>query len=971
MESSAETTVKSTIVRGNVTLLLADESVAWKLQSGTIAVFAVRTHDGKLTGPRRYLFSCSRGDCLFGTTPHSATGGLCFLVVGLEDSEITPVSVDSLLVSNGSTGRQGIPQLDAWTRRICSVVAQAGSLPYAEKAHTESPISLTARQSIKPPAETVLWANVVAGNVAFAGDDRIAVTPELGWIPVSGDVQLMAISDAEVQFRYSADIESQHTYREGLQFLHRACFSRLQQLERQERQRDAERLAERRQHQEHDTSTAFHELSGVVSSRPIAPKSDNSLMTALAVIGKELGITFRPPARFDDGSGGIDRVTAIARASRVRVRRVALRGDWWKGDAGPMLASFGDDGRPVALLRSRDGYVSLDPATGVRHRVDGALNEQISRDAVTFITPLPDKANSLLALGKFAFVPIWIELAFVVGLAIAVTVLGMLVPVSTGLVIDEAIPDANLSLLYQLAAGLLAMALAQAAFAFSQSTIFLRADIKTTSQLQAAVIDRLLRVPARFFRKFSSGDVQNRALMITEISRDISYNAVEGILTGGMAGLNLLICVYYDMRLALVALISAVLVAASTAALSIGIRGAARKLSILQGVLFGFQVQLVSGIAKLRVAGAEVRAFNHWARRITEQLRLTNRIQRLEHWGNLINTGLQLGATICLYYFAATGLAAAAGFAEPNNQGIVLLTMGTFLAFFAAFQRLIGGLTDLSNKLVELGDSWAKRHLVTPFLEEEPENDESKVDPGRLQGALSISHISFRYRADGPLVLNDVNIHANPGQFVAIVGPSGCGKSTLLRILLGFDTPEAGTICYDGQDLSGLDGTAVRRQIGVVLQSGVVNSGSIYENIAGAARVTLDDAWQAARASGLADDIEQMPMGMHTFVQEGGGTFSGGQRQRLLIARALVSKPKILIFDEATSALDNRTQQIVTESLDRLQVTRIVVAHRLSTIREADRVYVMDDGRVVQAGTVDELAALDGLFRRMIARQLV
>jgi ABC-type bacteriocin/lantibiotic exporter with double-glycine peptidase domain len=227
----------------------------------------------------------------------------------------------------------------------------------------------------------------------------------------------------------------------------------------------------------------------------------------------------------------------------------------------------------------------------------------------------------------------------------------------------------------------------------------------------------------------------------------------------------------------------------------------------------------------------------------------------------------------------------------------------------------------------------------------------------------------FRYRSDSALILDQVSIKAEPGEFIALVGPSGSGKSTLLRLLLGFDVPESGTVTYDGQDLAGLDVHAVRRQLGVVLQNSRLMSGSIFENISSSALITMDEAWEAARLSGLADDIAAMPMGMHTMVSEGGTNLSGGQRQRLLIARALALRPRILLFDEATSALDNRTQAIVSESLDRLKVTRVVVAHRLSTIRNADRIYVLQTGRLVQQGTFAELAEQPGLFNQLIKRQ--
>ena len=210
----------------------------------------------------------------------------------------------------------------------------------------------------------------------------------------------------------------------------------------------------------------------------------------------------------------------------------------------------------------------------------------------------------------------------------------------------------------------------------------------------------------------------------------------------------------------------------------------------------------------------------------------------------------------------------------------------------------------------------------------------------------------------------------NAGEFVAIVGPSGCGKSTLFRLLLGFEQPEAGSIFYDAQDLKGLDLNSVRRQIGVVLQNSTLFRGDVFANIIGSKPLTLDDAWEAARLAGLDNDLRQMPMGMHTVITDGGGGLSGGQRQRLMIARAIVSKPRILLFDEATSALDNNTQAIVSRSLEGLKATRIVIAHRLSTVQNADRIYVFDEGNVVQSGTFTELIQQDGLFAALAKRQL-
>ena len=258
-----------------------------------------------------------------------------------------------------------------------------------------------------------------------------------------------------------------------------------------------------------------------------------------------------------------------------------------------------------------------------------------------------------------------------------------------------------------------------------------------------------------------------------------------------------------------------------------------------------------------------------------------------------------------------------------------------------------------------------------PILNTPPEVFPQARDPGPLSGRLEVDRVSYRYNPELPLALDRVSLRMEPGEFVALVGASGCGKSTLIRLLLGFASPEEGVIRYDDQNLSGLRITAVRRQIGTVMQNSGIFSGSILETIAGSAIISLEQAWEAAELVGLADDIKAMPMGMQTMVPEGGGTFSGGQRQRLAIARALVRKPKILIFDEATSALDNRTQAIVTQSLEALAVSRLVVAHRLSTIVHADRIVAFDNGRVVQNGTFDELLADgDGIFAALMRRQI-
>jgi ATP-binding cassette subfamily C protein len=327
----------------------------------------------------------------------------------------------------------------------------------------------------------------------------------------------------------------------------------------------------------------------------------------------------------------------------------------------------------------------------------------------------------------------------------------------------------------------------------------------------------------------------------------------------------------------------------------------------------------------------------------------------------VFNAAFPILATAGIFYYTAELM---------KDPKITPLTTGDFLAFNAAFGQFLTAMLQLSSSIVGVLNIVPLYERAKPIFQTLPEVDQGKSDPGELKGNIELNHIAFRYRPDAPLVLRDLSLSIKAGQFVAFVGSSGCGKSTLFRLLLGFERPESGAIYYDGQDLAGLDIGSVRRQMGVVLQNGRLLSGDIFTNIIGSAPLTLDDAWQAAEMAGLAEDIKGMPMGMHTVISEGGGGLSGGQRQRLLIARAIVGRPRLLLFDEATSALDNQTQAIVGQSLEKLQATRIVIAHRLSTILNADKIFVFDKGVVVQSGNYEELMAQEGLFAELAKRQI-
>jgi ATP-binding cassette subfamily C protein len=774
----------------------------------------------------------------------------------------------------------------------------------------------------------------------------------------SGVVTLPILDTSTIQ---SWDTQAQET----LANFYTECLRCLEQLEQQKYTEELAQFTERERLNRQLAEGALGELASVLKPQEAAFFQEGTpLLIAAGAVGRALGITIRPPARSEDLKRVKDPLEAIARASRIRMRRVLLSDNWWKKDCGPLLAYTNEENLPVALLPvAAANYEIFDPVERTRTPVNARTAELLAPVAYMFYRSLPDRDLKPSDLLQFAFKGRTRELFLILLTGIAATLLGMLTPQVTAILIDNAIPDADRGLLVQIGLGLLAASFGSAIFQLAQGFATLKLETVSDSDTQAAVWDRLLNLRVSFFRQYSTGDLESRVSSISQIRSQLSGTTLRTLFTSFFSLLNLCLLFFYSLQLALVAVGVALVAIIVTTISGVVTRRKIRPLQELGGEIFGLMVQLIGGVSKLRVAGAEDRAFAYWAKKYSQQLKLMLSTQLIEDILATFNVMLPTVSSIVIFWLASTFL----GQFQTKGDG---LSTGTFLAFNTAFSTFIGGATSLSNTVINVLEIAILWERAKPILEAKPEVDHKQADPGRLSGRLRLDHLTFRYRKDGSLNLDDVTIQAEAGEFIALVGPSGSGKSTIIRLLLGFETPEQGTIYYDGQDLSGLDISAVRRQLGVVLQNGRINNASIFENISSNALITMDEAWEAARMAGFAEDIQAMPMGMHTVISEGGTNLSGGQRQRLLISRALVLKPRILLFDEATSALDNRTQAIVSESLERLQVTRVVIAHRLSTIRKADHIYVIEAGRVVQQGTFDQLANQEGLFLKLMARQM-
>jgi NHLM bacteriocin system ABC transporter ATP-binding protein len=486
----------------------------------------------------------------------------------------------------------------------------------------------------------------------------------------------------------------------------------------------------------------------------------------------------------------------------------------------------------------------------------------------------------------------------------------------------------------------------------------LRLEGRVEATLQSAVWDRLLRLPTKFFTERSTGELASAAMGVSAIRRVLSGISSVAVQAGTVGTVNLALLLWYSPLLTLVAVAMLVVIAAVFLGMGLWQLRWQRRLIVLNNKLNNQAFQTLRGLPKLRVAAAESFAYAAWAREFARSRELQQRVGRMKNLITVVNAVYLPLCTLIMFMLLA-------GPARGT------LSVSSFLTFNTAVTMMLTSVTQLTGALISAASVLPLFEQIKPVLDETPEVRGGSTAPGTLSGAIEARDLSFRYAEDAPLVLDNVSFQVLPGEFVAIVGASGCGKSTLLRLLIGFDKPVSGGVLYDGQDLAALDQAAVRRQCGVVLQNAQPFTGSILDCICGVEMFSLEEAWEAAGMAGLAEDIKRMPMGMHTVLSDGGGTVSGGQRQRLMIAQALIRRPRILFFDEATSALDNETQRIVIESTRKLRSTRVVIAHRLSTVMDADRVIVMSDGRVVQQGSPAELLAdTGGLFHELVRRQI-
>ena len=716
-------------------------------------------------------------------------------------------------------------------------------------------------------------------------------------------------------------------------------------------------IEERRNADQQLLEDSFVRIAGVVLGQRTAQRIKDERIVAKNAIGEILKYYHYKTAEIPEELKSIEeQVDYCLRPNGLMRRTVELKEGWYRDAFGPVLAFTREDSLPVALLPGKfTGYVFNDPKTGEHKRLNAENAALFENEAICFYRPLPQKSLGIPDL--LLYMKHCITISDIVMIAVgtlAVTLVGLIMPRITRALTGPVLASGRADALIGIAVCMICVSLSAQLISSVKNLVQARLSTKTSLGVQASMMMRLLTLPASFFRKYSPGELKSRSMSVNQLCSMM----LDMVMSTGLTSLTSLLYIGQIFRFTPVLVIPSVLIVLVTVVFSIistlvQIR-IKRKEMEHSAKESGMSYSIISGVQKIKLSGAEKRVFAKWLDVYAEGAELIYNPPMFIKINGVISTAISLISTIVLYYIAVKS-----GISQSN-----------YFAFTASYGMLMGAFMSVSGIALSAAQIKPILEMAEPFLKTAPETAERKEIVTHISGSIDMNHVSFRYEDSAPYIINDLSLKIRPGEYVAVVGRTGCGKSTLVRLLLGFEKPEKGAVYYDGKDIEGLDLPSLRRKIGTVMQDAGLFQGDIYSNIViTAPELTLSAAWEAAEKAGIAEDIRAMPMGMHTMVSEGQGGISGGQRQRLMIARAIAPEPKLLIFDEATSALDNKTQRQVSEALDAMGCTRIVIAHRLSTIKHCDRILVLDGGSVVEDGTYEELIEKGGIFAALVERQ--
>lgn len=939
-------------------LRLDDPDAQWLVVAGSVTLFAARPPRAPaMEGPRRYIGTLPSGSLLCGLGTDET--GAALIAVGTPETVLQPLEPSGLPAS-----AEAAPRLALATTNWCRALAEGLARPMSPRPRADIAVSSAggpvqaASGAILTARGTPIWLRLPPGTWLLFGLEPvqgIVPLPTEAWLTGSGGiVEPVAAPDAVMQDGWQTGLRAFNTA--GL-----ATLSSALALDAADELNRLRLRAERDDEADADQRSAFAAILGN-STDPQEPGDTDPLMPVFRVVCSHIGIRPKRPIRVRRADiDSIPTLDELARASGLRLRPAHLPEGWWREDHGPLFAKL-DSGETVGLLYKGNRYRVHSTARLDGVALDPTMAARIGRDAFVPLIPLPRKALGLLDLmgsgmrgGSADVTSIFVTM--LIGAA-----LGQAVPLGTGIAFSLLVPGGHLSELAQLGIALVLVAGVAWVVKLSSDIARQRIEARAGPALHAAIWDRVIRLPMATLNRQTVGETAGRAQAAITLAAQL--RAFSFIIVSASATiLSSFVLMLLSQPLA-AAVAAGMLVLQLTAANLAGWLQARAFATgeALSGLADAMVFQIVSGLVKLRLSGGERRAQTVWAGRFAEMRRRMTAARQIGNAYDAFAAGFAVLSTAAAFLVIAMMQRVEPGRPPPS--------LATVMTFIAAYGLMAASGTQLAKTMFALWFLMPSRKFAQPLLDVLPEADSGKVDPGRLSGGLALSNLSFRYGPTEPWVFAGLSLSIEPGEYVAIVGRSGAGKSTLVRLLLGMEEPSAGAIYMDGQDIRGLDLAVVRQQVATVLQAGRVPPGSLRDAVRGLTSATEAELWRALEQAALAEDVRAMPMGLETMLTDANRVLSGGQVQRLLLARALVQKPAILILDEATSALDNLTQRATMRAVRNLPATRIVIAHRLSTIRNADRILVLNEGKVAESGTFDQLLQRrGGLFARQFAEE--
>jgi len=955
---------------GNLPVRLDDPDSVWFIDQGAVNLFLVEFKDGVERAAPQHLLRCETGRLLPGVAPdkedeHEKDTTLSLIAKGSPGTLLKRLPASLLSEIHPA---ELAKQTDTWLTAVTDTLSRfASHLPrptaLAEPGLTQTlaPCTLSVRRGVvwvsQPSRGASLYMDMVdQTELTDAGSSHEAV------IPLTRTSWLTLLDEATLAAKSTETLAQEGVLLPALASFHAVAFN-LERLNRRLAVVDDANLERERTTSRRTAETAARRRLFNIYDRPAdrdADVEDTALGDALRIIGRHQGIDFRIPPRSTLSDSPVGLVDVLD-ASGVRARRVRFEsgGSWWRGDSTALLAFRARDGQPVALLPGMFGrYREIDPVSKRSVRVTADRAGALKNEAWMFYRPLPARNVKPRDLLRIALHGSAGDLTRLVIAGLPGGLIKLLPALALGFVANHIVAGGSAGVLYALAATLAGFGLLGALLHLLQSTAMMRLEGRSASRVEAAFWDRLMRLPSGILRRHPAGDLAMSGMTFQSL-RD----GLQGIVADSLLSVVFLLPVFgviffYDSALGIITLVFSLV--SLLVSVALGLRqisphgrmiNAARRVA---GRLF----QIVGGIVKLRVESAEGSAYAIWARDYREQKRAELELGALKAHSRAFAAALP--------FLAGGVLLFAVVIVSDRN-----VPVGDFLVVytvFIAFQTAIARLGESFGTVAAMLPAFKQ---MRPLLAAVPETDVEGEPVNRLGGEILFDRISFRYEPDGPLILDDVTIHVRPGEFVAIAGESGAGKSTLFRLALGIDRPTAGAVYYDGRDLRHLNLKQVRRKIGSVPQSVGLHPQDLWDNLVGHhEEVATEEIWTAVRVAGIEDEIKGMPMGMMTMVGTSGAVLSGGESQRVTIARSVIGSPRIMLFDEATNWLDNESQAEVMRNLTALTSTRVVIAHRLSTLEQADRIYVLQAGKVVQSGSFRGLMETDGVFRELVKRQI-